>query len=671
MTFPRLATLPIIFAAIAASPSLAAEPLLNAMFQDHAVLQRDKPIRIWGQTTPGATVTVFVAQASVQAHSDGQGHWTALLPAMAAGGPYTLIVNASSGQSQTVQDVLIGDVWLCSGQSNMILPVSRTLDSRSEIENSANDNIRMLTVNLDDSVVPLSTFSKPSKWLAAGPTTVPDFSAACFYFARELQKAVHVPMGLVTAASGGANITTWMNSATLRAVGGYDEYLDLLKLHASDPQAAMKRWGVLWETWWRHTARTTPWTTSFNDNDWPVAPSGLGNWQDWNVPALTGFAGQLWYRTSVTLTANQAAQNAELSLGSVNEEDETWVNGEPVGNMFGFGKERTYRLPAGALQAGGNSIVVNVLCTYHGCGLIGAADKRALRLNDGTSIPLNDVWRYQIGPENETPTPRAPWGATAGLGMAYNAMIAPIGRYGFRGVVWYQGESNEGRPENYRALLSGLMADWRSQFGADLPFLIVQLPDYRAPPTKPVDSNWAKLREAQRQTVVNDPHAALAVTIDIGEHYDIHPANKQEVGRRLARAARHLIYNDPIAPTGPTALEARRERNRVIVSFADVEGRLVAYDAFSPIGFELCGNNEATCRYATAQIAGERVSFEVPAKFTPTHVRYCWADGPICTLYDEAKLPAGPFDLSIEGSSGHLHVMTHRPPRRHRSRPHR
>ncbi len=421
----------------------------------------------------------------------------------------------------------------------------------------------------------------------------------------------------------------------------------------------------------RHSTHTTPWASSFDDSQWPVAPSGLGNWQDWNVPTLTGFAGQLWYRTSVTLTASQAAQNAELSLGSLNEEDETWVNGEPVGNMFGFGKERIYSLPAGTLRAGVNSIVVNVLCTYHGCGLIGAADKRVLRLNDGTSIPLNGAWRYHIGPENETPTPRAPWGATAGLGMAYNAMIAPIGLYGFRGVVWYQGESNEGRPDNYRALLSGLMADWRDQFGADLPFLIVQLPDYRAPPTKPEDSNWAKLREAQREAAVNDAHAALVVTIDIGEHYDIHPANKQEVGRRLARAARHLIYNDPIVPTGPTALQAHRERNRIVVDFADVEGRLVDYDAASPIGFELCGPLEATCRYTTAQIAGDKASLDIPAKFTPTHVRYCWADGPICTLYDEAKLPAGPFDLSIEGSSGNSHMTAHHVPRRGQLRRHR
>ena len=470
MTFLRLAaaTLLLLFSAIAASPSLAAEPLLHPMFQDHAVLQRDKPIRVWGQAIAGATVTVSIAQTSVQAQSDGKGRWAATLPEMAAGGPYTLTAAASTGESQTVHDVLIGDVWLCSGQSNMALQVSRTLDAPSEIGNSANNNIRMMTVNLDDSVVPLDSFSQPAKWLVAGPTTVPDFSAACFYFARELQKAVHVPMGLVTAASGGANITTWMSPAALRAVGGYDEYLDLLKLHAGDPQAAMKRWGAMWEAWWlkRDSAQTTPWTSSFDDSQWPVAPSGLGNWQEWNIPALTDFAGQLWYRSSVTLTASQAAQSAELSLGSVNEEDETWVNGEPVGNMFGFGKERTYKLPAGSLQAGANSIVVNVLCTYHGCGLIGANDKRALRLSDGTSVPLNGPWRYQIGPENETPTPRAPWGATAGLGMAYNAMIVPIGSYGFRGVVWYQGESNEGMPGNYRALLSGLMADWRSQFGA-------------------------------------------------------------------------------------------------------------------------------------------------------------------------------------------------------------
>ncbi|MDE2134699.1 MAG: beta galactosidase jelly roll domain-containing protein [Alphaproteobacteria bacterium] len=641
----------------AAAPATAAEPLLNAMFQDHVVLQRDKPIRIWGHATPGATVTLSIAQASVRAQADGTGRWQAALPAMEAGGPYTLTVNTDSGSSQTVNDVLVGDVWLCSGQSNMVLQVSRTLDSRSEIENSANSTIRMLTVGLNGSGVPLDAFPTPVKWQVAGPATVADFSAACFYFARELQKTVHVPMGLVTAASGGANITTWMSSEALHAVGGYDEDLELVKLHETDPKTATERWAAMWEVWWRahsHTqAGSELWSASLDDSNWAVAPAGLGNWQNWNVPGLAGFAGQLWYRTTVTLTASQAAQDASLSLGAVNEEDETWVNGKPVGNMFGFGKVRTYELPAGTLHAGENSLVTNVLCTYRGCGLIGTAEKRALKFQDGTSVPLNGPWRYRIVPAGAGPAPRAPWGETAGLGIAYNAMIVPMGSFGFRGVVWYQGESNTGRPDNYRALLSALMADWRGRFGADLPFLIVQLPGYGLPPTKPAASDWALLREAQRQAVANDAHAALVVTIDIGEHTDIHPANKQEVGKRLARAARHLIYGNPIVPNGPTAARVRHDGRRIAVTFSDVESGLAAYGASTPIGFELCGPTQATCRYATAHIRASGVLLDVPAKFAPTHVRYCWADGPICTLFDGAGLPAAPFDLPLQPARGH------------------
>jgi sialate O-acetylesterase len=233
------------------------------------------------------------------------------------------------------------------------------------------------------------------------------------------------------------------------------------------------------------------------------------------------------------------------------------------------------------------------------------------------------------------------------LSTLYNAMIAPLGTYGLRAVLWYQGESNTGDPHSYEALLAALMADWRRQFGAELPFLIVQLPNYGAQAFTPVESGWAEVREAQRLAVAHDPHAGLAVTIDIGEPRNLHPTNKQDVGSRLARAARHVVYGEALAPSGPVPLAAKPAAGQIVVDFGDVEGRLVAYSHGSPIGFELCADAPGSCRFADARTDGTRVLLSIPDAMAPTRVRYCWGDSPVCTLFDLAALPAGPFELKI------------------------
>jgi sialate O-acetylesterase len=227
-------------------------------------------------------------------------------------------------------------------------------------------------------------------------------------------------------------------------------------------------------------------------------------------------------------------------------------------------------------------------------------------------------------------------------------MIAPLGAFGLRGVAWYQGESNTDEANRYQQLLARFMADWRAKFGAELPFLIVQLANYGAPPTAPGESGWAALREAQRTAVARDAHAGLAVTIDIGDRYDIHPANKQEVGRRLARAARRVVYGESLPPSGPVPVAAKREGVEVAVTFRDATEGLAAYSANGPIGFELCGAAAGSCRYVAARIDGERVLLAAGDTLAATKVRYCWADSPVCTLYDGARLPAVPFEIEVQ-----------------------
>ncbi|AKC88216.1 9-O-acetylesterase [Pseudoxanthomonas suwonensis] len=632
-------------------PAPEQAPLLHAMFQDHAVLQRGQPLRVWGRAQPGQDVQVELAGKRAKARAGADGRWEAQLPALKAGGPHTLTARAGDAK-QSVSDVLVGDVWLCSGQSNMELQVWRTLDARAEIAGAGNDRIRLLTVPQAGSAVPQASFSSPVQWRPVDSDSVRDFSAACYYFARELQKTVDVPMGLVNAAWGGSRIQAWTGAPALRDTRWYDDELDVLARYADDPVAAVGDWGALWQRWWSGrpgvAAGDEPWRADRKPaGSWRKAPPQLGAWERWGVPELADFNGMVWYRTTVNLTAAQAAQDAVLVLGPADEIDMTWVNGRAVGSTYGAGPGREYRLPPGLLRAGENVVVVNVLDTYRDGGLGGPASLHALRFADGGSAPLDRGWTWRMVPPEAGTPPRAPWQTAAGLSTLYNGMIAPLGRYGLRGALWYQGESNTFEHDRYAELLRTLRRDWRAQFGGDLPLLVVQLANYGMPGTQPGESDWAALREAQRQVAVEDARSGLAVAIDIGDRYDIHPTNKQELGRRLARLARHVVYGEKLPPSGPVPASVARAGDAVVLTFDNVTDGLRGYGADGPIGFELCGAEQDSCRYAAAEIWNNRVTLRTPAAHEATRVRYCWADGPVCTLFDGAGLPAGPFELPI------------------------
>jgi sialate O-acetylesterase len=458
-------------------------------------------------------------------------------------------------------------------------------------------------------------------------------------------------MGLINSSWGGANIEAWIGAEGLRAVGGFDERLDVLRLYATDRRAAVIRMGRLWETWWRahvpDPAWGEPWRAA-GGAGWRDVPAAMGDWKTWGVEELALLDGMVWYQREFTLTAAQAAQPAELSLGPIDEVDQTWVNGQPIGNTFGWAVPRQYTVPAGTLREGVNLLTVNIVSTWDKGGLFGPADVVALQLGDGTRVPLGGNWRYRAVPRHVGLPPQGPWHAIGGLTTLYNAMIAPLAPYGLRGALWYQGETNANTPDGYDRLLAGLMSGWRSAFGPDLPFLIVQLPNFGSAPRVPVDSGWARIRDLQRRAVAADRHAGLAVTIDVGDRKELHPPNKQEVGRRLARAARHVVYGEPITPSGPLPVSARRDAEHIVVTFADVEGGLVTYSSNQPIGFELCGAEQASCRFVSASIDGGTVVIDGGlGGASATRVRYCWGDGPICTLYDESGLPASPFEVTI------------------------
>lgn len=631
--------------AIAATPTLHLDPLVS----DHAVLQRGQPIAITGTATAGARVTVQLAARVAKTQADAAGRWRVTLPALPAGGPYSVSVHDDAGGTQAATDVMIGDVWLCSGQSNMELPVSRSLNPDAEIKAASNPNIRLFTVSHDSSPTPKPALPATLRWSAVTPTSIGNFSAACYYFARDLQAHVHVPMGLVHASWGGSNIEAWVPADALRASGDYAAPLALNAKYASSPPRAMADMADQWQAWWHKAARddSAPWQPNA-PGDWKPMPLPWRDWKTWDVASLRSYDGLVWFRRTVTLTAAQAQQAATLDTGAIDEEDQSWVNGVPVGNSFGWAEPRHYALPKGTLHAGENTIVINVYSAWDKGGMFGPADAVGLTLGDGTRVPLGTDWHYWQPSRNLGAPPHAPWHTIGGLTGMYNAMIAPLGHPALRGVLWYQGESNTGNAAQYEGLLTALKTGWRAQFGSKTPFLIVQLPNFGTPNTKPVASGWAEVRDAERRAVARDPLAALAVTIDLGLDNELHPPNKQGVGARLARAAEALIYHAPISASGPLPVAAVRHGDGVDVAFKDVTGALRVTSGMATGPFELCGPDQSSCVAVSARLSGQTAHLQVPAHAAVTRVRYCWGDAPKCAIYDGANLPLTPFELPVK-----------------------
>ena len=643
----------IVLAGLCACTARAAdEPLLAGIFAEHMVVQRDRPIEVWGRANADEQVLVTMGGASRKTQADASGRWAASLPSFRAGGPYQIVARTPTRQ-QKVDDVLVGDVWLCSGQSNMEWAVRNTINAGSEVQHSANDKIRHVTIARDVAPVPNADLRRPPEWRVASPSTTQDFSAVCYYFARELQKTTLVPQGLISSSWGGTRIETWLSEQALRQLGGNDARLDLLATYDRHPNIASAHWGEQWQKWWTAqaaTGGTQPWAVGrASTGAWKPAPAELTQWENWGIPELAGYDGMMWYRARVKLSAAQAKQAASVSLEVIDDVDLVWINGKPIGSGEGEAA-RVYQIPAKLLKAGENVVVVNVFDMWGSGGMHGQGKQRGIRFNDGSLAPLSG-WEYQLPPAGLSSMPRAPWEPYAGINILYNAMIAPLGKFGLRGVAWYQGEANAGLDDakRYQAQLQMLFTDWRRQFDFPLPFFVVQLANWNALATTPVDSGWARLRDAQRRAVLEDGNAGLAVTIDIGNRDDIHPTNKQDVGKRLARAARHVVFGEKLSAAGAQPKSVRRTTSGVEVTLGDFDGRLVVIGSRDPAGFELCGETQAGCHFVRAQLGeGGVISLEDSAPEKATRVRFCWADAPLCNLFDTEGLPVGPFEVPLQ-----------------------
>jgi sialate O-acetylesterase len=627
-------------------------PFVHPLFSDHMVLQRGIENPIWGWTKPGAVVTVTLQGKTVQATAGEDGKWTARLPALVTGGPWQ--IDLGGPQKHHIKDVLVGEVWICSGQSNMEWPVSASNEPEKEIKAATHARLRLFSVPKRISGQPQATLE--AAWQPCTPETVPGFSAVGYYFGRDLHQQLDVPVGLIHSSWGGTVAEAWASAEALEKLEDFKAAVQAVKQQAASP-ASDAEFQQQMSQWW---AANDP--GSKEGASWAAVEVPADGWQpmtlpgNWEQAGLADFDGVVWFRRTIEVPEALAGKTASLELGKIDDLDDSYLNGQRLGGMDAWTADRKYPVAAGALQAGRNVIAIRVLDTGGGGGVNGPAE--AMRLvvpkQEGVEaeqvIPLTGEWQYRAGSPlaKLPPLPQRPNTNPNQVTVLYNGMIAPLVPYGVRGAIWYQGESNAGRAAQYRTLLPALIADWRTRFAApELSFHIVQLANFMEPQTEPVQSGWAELREAQALTSKNDPRVGLAVITDIGDAKDIHPRNKQDVGKRLALQALARTYGrKDIVSTGPEFAELKIDGAKAIVKFTSIGGGLKARSGELK-GFAIAGADKKFV-WGKAEIAGDTVVVTAEGVAAPVAVRYNWANNPIGNLFNAENLPAAPFRTDVE-----------------------
>jgi sialate O-acetylesterase len=624
--------------------SLGANVRLPRLMGDGAILQRDREIPVRGWADAGEKVSVTFAGKTESVVTGADGKWAVSFPAMPAGGPYEIVV--SGNNTVTVKDVLLGDVWLCSGQSNMELPMFR-LQYRypEEVAAAKCDAIRQFAVPQEYDFKGPREDLNGGKWVSADSKSVLWFSGVGYFFALRLHEETGAPVGIVNASLGGAPIEAFMSDAALAAfpdsVAEGRRWADAKLVAETEAENARieKTWAETLQKGDAGLAAKPAWYASdADDSGWAVAPVPC-TFSDLAADA----PGVVWFRRTVDVPAELAGKTARLNLGTIIQADEAYVNGVRVGNTTYQYPPRRYTIPAGVLKAGKNVVVVRVIATAKdGCF---TADKPYEIVAEGRHIDLKGAWKFKVGltTDAKPATVFVRWKPT-GL---YNAMIAPLAGTPIKGIAWYQGESNAFEAKNYSAQLESMIGCWRSLFGGKTPFLVVQLPNLGTPETVVNEGSWwARLRDEQRKAVAL-PDTGLVVTFDLGEWNDIHPENKSDVGARLARAAMKVAYGKAVDAGGPLVRSVTIENGRAVVTF-DSGAALVSVGAGELHHFAVAGA-DGVYRPAHAVLKDGKVIVWSAAVPAPVAVRYAWADNPAgANLYDAEGLPASPFEIKAK-----------------------
>lgn len=604
------------------------------------VLQREQPVKIWGWADKGETVEINFQKKQYKITAGENGNWQLVLPPMKAGGPYSMQINEIE-----LNNILIGDVWLCSGQSNMELPVRRVMDLyKKEVETYANNQIRHIKIPLAYNFHAPQPDIQPAFWKELNPENALDFSAVAYFFAKDLYEKTNVPIGLINSAVGGSPAEAWISEENLKH---FPKYLNEKRICESDEYIANTKKLDNQETHlWNEVARRSD--AGLNEQPkWNLPEYGDSAWNSidlfdtsWSSDGVNPINGTHWFRKEFDIPKEQTGKKTVLRMGCVVDADSVFVNGVCIGTTSYQYPPRIYQIPENLLKEGKNSITVHLI-SYSGYPHF-VKDKPYKLVFEDTEISLEGSWKYRQGAQ--MPARKEQTFFQYKPGGLYNGMIAPLENYAVKGVLWYQGESNIGRYNDYYDLMSALIVDWRSHWNKeDMPFLIVQLANFMQAYNYPTESNWAGLRDVQLQLSRNIPNVGLAVTIDIGEWNDIHPLNKKDVGKRLSLQAQRIAYNDKtLVADGPVYESMKITPGKIILSFKEGTNNLLPVDKLN--GFAIAGE-DGVYQWAEATIESNRVvvwNNNIPY---PKKVRYAWADNPEgANLKNTAGLPASPFE---------------------------
>jgi sialate O-acetylesterase len=625
------------------STNLIGQIKLPKLISDGVILQRDEKVKVWGWAAPNEKIKLVFKTKTYNTEADSNGKWHIMLPAQKAGGPFEMVLKASN--KITIQDILFGDIWVCSGQSNMELPMERLKEKYGDvIKNATNSNIRQFlvpdTYNFKE---PQKDF-KDGSWVAATPNTVLEFSGVAYFFAKDIYEKHQIPVGIINSALGGSPIESWLSDEALKAfpksyeeVQKYKNDTFIEHIENSDKK------------------RSDDWYALLNSKDkglynhWDL-PAGIdfSDWDNMEIPgyladsALGNVNGAVWFSKDIMVPKVMLGKPAKLFLGRIVDQDSVYINGEFVGTTGYQYPPRRYEVKPTILKEGKNTISIRIINTIGRGGFV--LDKPYYLAVDNDTIDLKGTWKYKLGTTMQ-PLQGPTFIRWKPEGL-YNAMIAPLTNLKIKGVLWYQGESNTDNPEQYAKTLPALINDWRNKWHqGKFPFLFVQLTNFMETTPEPTESNWAQLRQSQLESL-KVPNTGMAVTIDLGEWNDIHPLNKEDVGKRLALLARKMAYGEKtIQASSPLPCKATFNEHKVIISFENKGSDLIIKGGDDLKGFSI-SDDGVNFVWAKAIIKNNKVEVWNETTKNPTVVRYAWANNPEhVNLYSKAGLPSTPFEI--------------------------
>jgi sialate O-acetylesterase len=615
---------------------------LHHLFRDHMVLQRGIEVPIWGSGIPKSNVIIQINGINASTIIDENGKWMIKLPPMKAGGPYQLSIK--SDENIVLHDVMIGEVWLASGQSNMEWSLkSGVIDTEKEIATANYPNIRFFQVPKNVSRIPLSEINEGA-WFSCSPATAGDMSAVAYFFAKELWQDQKVAVGIIQSFWGGTVCEAWTSQEMLANLEDFVGRVKQIKESNEDWQELQKKANELAR--FREKIEKTAtsgeakgvYNTEFKDEEWSKTQYPINMWDiglDW-------YWGFMWVRKWIDVPAEMIGKPAVINLGKISFEDITWFNGVKIGSNTEQEKTREYIIPASLLKPGKNLIAIRILSRY-GAGRIGTPSAQPiLRSSDPNvkeTVSLSGTWLFNEKVEPEFPVGKEFQNEPSSL---YNSMIAPLIPFGIRGVIWYQGESNADRAFQYQNLFPSMIKDWRARWSqGDFPFIFVQLANFEKSNPEPTDSKWAELREAQLMAL-KLPNTGMAVAIDLGDPEDIHPRNKKPVGKRLYASAKKIAYGIDGVHSGPIYHHFKIEEDAIRIYFTDIGSGLTGVNKEPLKGFSIAGYDQRFY-WADAIIDGNTIVVKSSLVSQPVAVRYAWDKNPACSLYNLEGLPASPF----------------------------